>query len=167
MVLWLVDSCPQHYKLGMVKKLMESFDFDAALLSRFSEFDPITLIVKTTFGNVDEQFEWVEEDLGINQGWNVDTELGDDSRVDLIGHQDQEALAMTLRDWIDDVDDAARSGPSRQTDFLQSTGNSTNNSNATTRLHAQRANALKTIALVDKNMLWRTTCIRLKHKWQQ
>jgi hypothetical protein len=58
---------------------------------------------------------------------------------------------MTLRDRIDDVDDADRSGPSRRTNFLQSTGNSTNNSNATTRLHMQRATALKTIVLADKN----------------
>ncbi len=76
----------QHYKLGMVKKLMESFDINATLLVRFSVFDPVTLTVKTTFGDVDEQLERVEEDLGINQGWNVDSELGDDSRVDLIGH---------------------------------------------------------------------------------
>ena len=100
-------------------------------------------------GDVNEQLEQVEEDLGINQGWNVDTELGDDSRVDLIGHR--EALAMTLIDWIDNVDDAVRSGPSRQTDFLQLTGNFTNNSDATTRLYMQRVNALKSIALVDKN----------------
>ncbi len=129
---------------------MESFDIDATLLShRFSIFDPITLIVKTTFGDVDEQLEWMAEDLGIDQGWNADTELGDDSRVDLIGHQ--EALVMTLRDRIDNVDDAARSGPSRRTDFSQSTRDSTNNSDATTRLHTQRATALKTITLVDNN----------------
>jgi hypothetical protein len=77
----------------MVKKLMESFDNDAALLARFSKFYPVTFIVKTTFGNVNEQLEWVEEDLGIGQGWNADTELGDNSSVDLIGHR--EALAMT------------------------------------------------------------------------
>ena len=139
----------QHYKLGMVKMLMESFDINAALLARFSEFNPVTLIVKTTFGDVNEQLERVEEDLGIKQGWNANTELGEESRVDLIGHQ--EALAMTLRDPIEDVDDAARSGLSRWTNFFQSTGKSTNNSNATTRLHTQRANALKNIALVDKN----------------
>jgi hypothetical protein len=91
----------------------------------------------------------VEENLGINQGWNADTELGDESRVNLIGHR--EALAMNLRDWIDNVDDAACSGPSRRTIFSQSNRNSTNNSDATTRLHTQRANALKNIALVDKN----------------
>ena len=83
----------QHYKLRMVNKIMESFDIDAALLARFSKFYPVTFIVKTTFGNVNEQLEWVEEDLGIGQGWNADTELGDNSSVDLIGHR--EALAMT------------------------------------------------------------------------
>ena len=128
---------------------MESFDIDSALLTQFSVFDPVTLTVETTFGDVNEQLERVEEDLGIDQGWNADSELGDDSRVDLIGHR--EALAMTLRDRIDDVDDADRSGPSRRTNFSQSTGNSTNNSDATTQLHTQRATALKTIVLVDKN----------------
>jgi hypothetical protein len=59
----------------MVKKLMESFDIDAALLAQFSVFDPVTLTVKTTFGDVDEQLDWVEEDLGINQGWNANSEL--------------------------------------------------------------------------------------------
>jgi hypothetical protein len=91
----------------------------------------------------------VEEDLGIDQGWNVDSELGDDSRVEIISHQ--EVLVMTLRDRIDDVDDADHSGPSRRTNFSQSTGNSANNSNATTWLHTRWATALKTIALVDKN----------------
>ncbi len=47
---------------------MESFDIDAALLARLSKFGPITLIVKSTFGNINEQMERVEEDLGIYQG---------------------------------------------------------------------------------------------------
>jgi hypothetical protein len=79
----------------MVRKLRKSFDINTALLAQFSEFDPVTLIVKTTFGHVDEQLEWAEEDLGINQGWNADMELGDKTRVDLICH-----LAMTIRDQL-------------------------------------------------------------------
>ena len=98
------------YKLEMVQKLMESFDVDAALLSRFSQFDPKKLIVVTTFGDDDEQFNWVEEDLGIDQGWNADLEDADACRIDVIGHR--EALTMTLRDWVEDVHDANRSGPS-------------------------------------------------------
>ena len=98
------------YKLEMVWKLMESVDIDAALLARFSQFDPETLIVVTTFGDVDEQLDWVEEDLGIDQGWNADLEVVDARHVDVIGHR--EALAMTLRDWVEDVDDANWSGPS-------------------------------------------------------
>jgi hypothetical protein len=35
------------YKLEMVRKLMESFDVDAALLAHFSEFNTKTLTVKT------------------------------------------------------------------------------------------------------------------------
>ena len=81
------------YKLEMVRKLMESFDVDAALLAGFSQFDPETLIVVTTFGDVNEQLDQVEEDLGIDQGWNADLKDADACYVDVIGHR--EALAMT------------------------------------------------------------------------
>jgi hypothetical protein len=64
----------------MVHKLMGGFDVDAALLVRFSEFDPATLTVRTTFGNVDEQLENVEADLGIDQGWNADLEGKESNR---------------------------------------------------------------------------------------
>ena len=94
------------YKLGMVRKLMESFDVDAALLARFAQFDPDTLAVKTTFGDVDEQLDRIEEDLGIDQGWTADLEPAGALRVDLVGHR--EALAMTLRDRVEDADDANR-----------------------------------------------------------
>ena len=108
----------------------------------------------------------MEEDLGIDQEWNADTELGDESRVDLIGHQ--EALVMTLRDRIEDVDATARSGSTRQTDFSQSTGNSTNNSDTTTQLHTQPANALKKIAQVDKNYALENNLHETQEKkWQQ
>jgi hypothetical protein len=69
--------------------------------------------------------------------------------VNVVGHKD--TLETTLRDRIDDIDDADRSGPSRRTDFSQSTGNSTNNTDATTRMHTHRKRALTTIALVNKN----------------
>ncbi len=54
------------YRLEMVQELMESFDINAALLVRFSEFDHITLTVRTTFGDIDEQFDSVEADLRID-----------------------------------------------------------------------------------------------------
>ncbi len=38
------------YRQEMVKKLLESFNCNAALLVHFSMFDPITLIVQTTSG---------------------------------------------------------------------------------------------------------------------
>jgi hypothetical protein len=63
----------------------------------------------------------------------------------------KEALETTLRDRIDDIDDADCSGPSCWTDFSQSTGNSTNNTDATTRMHTHRKRALTTIALLNKN----------------
>jgi hypothetical protein len=56
-----------------------------------------------------------------------------------------------LRDQVDNIDDADRSGPSRRTGFSNSTGNSTVNSEATTRQHTLRGKALKNIDLVDKN----------------
>jgi hypothetical protein len=45
------------YRLEMVQKLMESFDVNMPLLAHFSEFDPITRTVKTTFGDVDKQLD--------------------------------------------------------------------------------------------------------------
>jgi hypothetical protein len=75
---------------------------------------------------------------------------GDDSRtVNVVGHK--EALETTLQDRIDDIDNADRSGPSCHTDFSQSTGNSTNNTDATAHMHTHRERALTTIALVNKN----------------
>jgi hypothetical protein len=53
MVFWLLQNVIG-YRLEMVQKLMESFDVNAALHARFSEFDPITLTVKTTYGDIDK-----------------------------------------------------------------------------------------------------------------
>jgi hypothetical protein len=52
----------------MVQKLMESFDINAALLVRFSDFDSTTLTVTTTLVGINKQLESIEEDLGMNQG---------------------------------------------------------------------------------------------------
>jgi hypothetical protein len=133
----------------MVRKLMESFDTDAAKLAGLSSFDPETLTVHTRYGDVDEQLEGVEAELGIDQEWAADLEAETSNRVDVEGHR--EALAQTLRDRVEDIDDADRSGPSRRTDFSCSTGNSTNNSEATVRQHTLRAKALRNIDLVDRN----------------
>jgi hypothetical protein len=137
------------YRLAMVQKLMESFDINAALLAHFSEFNLITLPVQMTFGDVDEQLDSVEADLGIDQGWTVDLEEKNGDRVDVVGQR--KALAMTLRNRIEDVDDAACSGPSCWLDFLHSTGNLTNNLEATIHQHTLREKALKNIELVNKN----------------
>ncbi len=69
----------------------------------------------------------------------------------MVGYREAEALAMTLRNCPDDIDNADHSGPSCRSGFSQSTGNSTNNSDATTRRHTLREEALKNIALVNKN----------------
>jgi hypothetical protein len=56
----------QKYKNGMIKKLMESFNTDAAKLAGLSEFDVATLTIHTQFGDVDKQLEhheildWIE-----------------------------------------------------------------------------------------------------------
>jgi hypothetical protein len=55
------------YKHGMIKKLMESFDIDAAKLAGYSKVEVETLIVDTKFGNVDKQLDGIEVELGINQ----------------------------------------------------------------------------------------------------
>jgi hypothetical protein len=91
----------------------------------------------------------VELELGIDRDWEADME-GDDGRmVNVVVHK--EVLETTLQDQVDDIVNADRSGPSRRTDFSQSTGNSTNNTDATTRMHTHRKRALTTIALVNKN----------------
>ncbi len=93
------------YRVEMVQKLMESFDVDAALLAWVGEFDRTALIMTTPFADVDEHLEGIKSELGINQGWCAESEAAG-QRVDIVGHN--EALAMTLQDRVDDVDDAAR-----------------------------------------------------------
>ncbi len=103
------------YKHGMIKKLMESFETDVAKLTGLSRFDAETLTVHTQYGDVDEQLDGVEAELGINNGWAADLEVGSTNWVNVVGHR--EALAQTLHNRVEDVDDANRSGPSRRTDF--------------------------------------------------
>ncbi len=62
----------QGYNLSTVQSLMESFDTQQALLSKFSSFDPVTLEVDCEIGDVDDQLEGIEAYLGINQGWVAD-----------------------------------------------------------------------------------------------
>jgi hypothetical protein len=76
------------YRLVMVQKLMESFDINTALLARFSDFDPITFTVQTTFSDVGKQLDnSIKANLGINQGWTADLEDTDGDRVDVVGHR--------------------------------------------------------------------------------
>ncbi len=46
----------------MVRKLIESFDINSALLERFFVFHPVTLLVQMGFGDEDELLEGVEAD---------------------------------------------------------------------------------------------------------
>jgi hypothetical protein len=102
---------------------MESFDTNQAIFSQYLTFNPDTLTIEAEFGDTDQQLKSMESDLGIDQGWLADMEEGVRGRLMVVGHQ--EALEKTLRDRIDDVDNAACSRASRQTDFSQSMGNST------------------------------------------
>jgi hypothetical protein len=141
----------------MVQKLTESFDVDAGLLVRFSKFNLITLIVLTTFGEVNEQLENIKANLGINQGWNADLEEDAGTRVDVVLHQ--EALTMTLCNCIEDMEDATRSGSSCQSDFSPLIGISTNNSKATVRQHTLQGKASKNIELINKNYTLENTLL--------
>ncbi len=132
----------------MIKKLMESFNINAAKLVRYSEFDIETLTVDTKFGDIDEQLDGIEVELGINQCWEADLEEGDGNRVDVTGHR--AVLAQTLCNQVDDVGDSDPSGPTRRMDFSSSTGNSTNSLDATIQQHTMRAKALRNIHIVDK-----------------
>jgi hypothetical protein len=110
------------YNLPTLQSLMESFDTNQAIFSQFLTFDPDTLTVEAEFGDTDEQLESMESDLGIDQGWLADMEEGKGGQLAVVGHQ--EALEKTLRDRIEDNDDAACSGASRCSNFLQSMGDS-------------------------------------------
>ncbi len=127
MVVWVLDAV-QKYNLPTVQSLMESFDTNQAIFSQYLTFDPDTLTVEAEFGDTDKQLESMELDLGIDQGWLADMEKGVGGQLAVVGHQ--EALEKTLHDHIKDVDDAACSGASRRSNFLQSTGNSTIHSTA-------------------------------------
>ncbi len=111
---------------------MESFNIDAAKLTALSTFDVETFTVDVEVPNKDGQLYDLEADLGINH-WAADLEEIDGVKMTISGHR--EALAQTLHDPVDDIDDAERSGPSRRTDFSKLRGNSTNNSQATIRQH--------------------------------
>jgi hypothetical protein len=108
---------------------MESFDTQQALFSRYSTFDPATLVIDTEFGETDEQMESMEADLGIDQGWKVEREVSNGRGFAVDGYQ--AAMEKTLQDRIEDINDANRSSPPRRPDFSQSTRNSTNNLTAT------------------------------------
>jgi hypothetical protein len=129
---------------------MENFDTNQSLFSQFSTFDPETLAIVEEFGDTDEQLESMESDLGIDQGWLADMEEGKGGRLSIEGHQ--EVLEQTLRDHIEDVDNAACSRASRRSNFSQSTGNSTNNLTAAGQLtFNHKDQALHNVALLNAN----------------
>ena len=83
------------YRPGMVIKLMESFDTEAALITQFSTFDVNTLEVRTMFADEDEYLESMEADLGIKQGWAADDNNFDKSpKITL--EEARDALQQTL-----------------------------------------------------------------------
>ncbi len=104
---------------------MESFDTQQALFSRYSTLDPATLVVDTEFREMDEQLESMEANLGIDQGWDVDREVGNGHGFAVEGYQ--AAMEKMWQDRIEDINDANRSGLSWRSDFSQSTRNSANN----------------------------------------
>ena len=83
------------YKQGMIKKLMESFDIDAARLAAYSQFDVDTLTVIADVPDVDGRLDDLEAELGIDQ-WTADIEEGDGIKMSFTGHK--EMVSKTLRD---------------------------------------------------------------------
>ena len=55
------------YKQGMIKKLMDSFDIDAARLAAHSQFNADTLNVVADIPDVDGRLGNLEAELGIHQ----------------------------------------------------------------------------------------------------
>jgi hypothetical protein len=72
------------YKNGMIKKLMESFESNAAKLANLSTSDVDTLTIKVKDPDVDGRL------VGINH-WTADTEESDGVKMTFSGHP--EALA--------------------------------------------------------------------------
>jgi hypothetical protein len=77
----------------MIKKLMESFDINAAKLAGLSTFDVATLMVYMEYGNVDEQLKHIKANLRINQ-WLADSEEVSGVKMTISRHK--EALAQIL-----------------------------------------------------------------------
>jgi hypothetical protein len=139
----------QKYKLGMIQKLMQSFNIDASKLAGFSTFNVNTQTVMTKYGDIVRQLDDLDAGFRIDQ-WAADLEELGGTRMLISGHR--EALAQTLCNRVDNVDNANRSGPSHRTIITGSTGNSTKNSKATTQQHMLRDKAVRNIDLVvDKN----------------
>ena len=133
------------YRLNMVQKLMECFEYDDRLLASAADFDPVTLTVQARFHDNEADLDKAELAFGIDQEW-----IADDEGVTTSAPM--EGMEMMLRDKIDDVDDADRSGPSRRSDYDgMSSGNSTLNSSATCRKHTHKEKALKNIELINAN----------------
>ncbi len=107
---------------------MESFDIDAAKLAVLSTLDVEMFTVDVEVPDMDGQLDALEANLGINH-WAADLEEIDGVKMTILGHS--EALAQTLHDRVNDIDNAEHSGPSRRSDFSKLTRISTNNSEAT------------------------------------
>jgi hypothetical protein len=60
-------------------------------------------------------------------------------------------LQQTFRGSPDDPENAHRDGPSRQSDFTHSNGNSTLNNNGTAQGLVRREEAFKSLSLISKN----------------
>jgi hypothetical protein len=92
----------------------------------------------------------MEADLGINQSWLADTE---ESHGHLVAVEEyQQTLKNTLQDCNEDVKDTIGSGLSCWPNYLQSTGNSSNNSSATARMaYTHKEHAVRNIELVNAN----------------
>jgi hypothetical protein len=91
------------YKLGMVRNLMESLDINTAKLAAFLEFNVNTMMVITKYSDVDDQLDDLEANFGIHQ-WVADAKELNGMRMTISGHR--EALAQTLQDCANDVDNA-------------------------------------------------------------
>ena len=132
------------YTEPCARKLMESFDTEAAHLAGFSVFDVEKLTCEGEFMDGDGYLDEIEEEFGIDSGFGEE-----DQKMDL--SEARELHQQTLGDR-DDMSECDRSGPSRRTNFSQSTGNSTNRSVTTERLAVQHKDrALKNVALTRDN----------------
>ncbi len=137
----------------MARSLMDSFEMDAAYIADQSTFNRETGTVTTEFANADNFLDRMEHELGLKDEDNmsVDRSVGGTPKSQStfeISADAKASLASALNDPnMDLAANSHASAKSRRTNFLSSTGNSTNCSVNTKKFAmTHKARAIKEVS---------------------